>query len=226
MKALNPVHTYYESLAAGYDTNRFGNSYGEFVHAQELVFINNLLGINTKNKVLNLGCGTGRFMEFATDGLDFSGNMLEVAKQKFPDKRFYHGDARATNFDEKSFDAVICLHVLMHQDKASSAEILRECLRLLKPEGLLILDFPSARRRKLLGHEPHGWHGGNAYSLAEFQKLVSGQFKLEATSGILFFPIHRISKPVRKLIFPLDKALCRSPFLEFSSYLMLALRRC
>jgi ubiquinone/menaquinone biosynthesis C-methylase UbiE len=226
MKTHDPVHAYYENIAAEYDLHRFGNSYGAFVHQQEDAFVKNWLEKGPKNKVLNLGCGTGRFMEYATDGLDFSENMLQVAKQKYPNCQFHHADARTTQLAANSFDALLCLHVLMHQDKAASAQMLDECFRILKPGGLLIVDFPSAPRRKLMGHEPDGWHGANAYSLAEFQDLIIGKYKLEETVGILFFPLHRFPISLRKFIYPLDKTLCRSPLLELSSYLMLALRRC
>ena len=226
MKTNDPVHAYYENIAAEYDLHRFGNSYGEYVHQQEVVFVKKWLSKEPQSKVLNLGCGTGRFMEYATDGLDFSENMLQIAMQKHPSCLFHHADARSTNFEANSFDALLCLHVLMHQDKASSIQILEECFRIMKPEGWLILDFPSERRRKLMGHEPDGWHGANAYSLAAFLDSVNGKFEMEEATGILFFPIHRFPKFLRKFIYPIDKTLCRSPLLELSSYLMLALRRC
>ncbi len=224
MKTLNPIHDYYESIAGSYDSTRFGNSYGDFINSQELAFLYRRLEM-PKTNILNMGCGTGRFMEFATDGLDFSEKMLQVAAQKYPNRKFHHADARTTNFVDNSFDAVICLHVLMHQDKASSAQILGECHRILKPDGLLLVDFPSARRRRLLRHQPEGWHGASAFTLAEFQGLHSQEFRLEAAVGVLFFPIHRLPILLRKLVYPIDKALCRSPLLELSSYLLLALRR-
>ncbi len=225
MKTNDPVHAYYENIAAEYDLHRFSNSYGAFVHQQEEAFVRKWLRKEPKNKVLNLGCGTGRFMDYATDGLDFSENMLQVAKQKYPHCQFHHADARTTKLEANSFDTLLCLHVVMHQDKASSAQMLDECFRILKPGGLLIVDFPSGRRRKLMGHEPSGWHGANAFSLATFLDMVKGDFKLEEAVGILFLPIHRLPILLRKIVYPIDKTLCRSPFLELSSYLMLALRR-
>ena len=74
MKTRQPVHDYYQNIAASYDEARFGNSYGAFVQRQEEAFIKKWLSKPPANKVLNMGCGTGRFMEYATDGLDFSEN--------------------------------------------------------------------------------------------------------------------------------------------------------
>ncbi|WP_139423771.1 methyltransferase domain-containing protein [Chryseobacterium mulctrae] len=37
--------------------------------------------------MLDLGCGRGRLLNFATHGVDFSQEMLNIAQEKFPYKQ-------------------------------------------------------------------------------------------------------------------------------------------
>jgi ubiquinone/menaquinone biosynthesis C-methylase UbiE len=56
---------YYDRLARTYDAERFGNSYGKFIDAQERATLARLLPLEA-GSVLDLGCGTGRLTGFAT----------------------------------------------------------------------------------------------------------------------------------------------------------------
>ncbi|UCH14673.1 MAG: glycosyltransferase [Bacteroidales bacterium] len=74
--------------------------------------------IPKKSKVLEIGCGTGELLN-STDpsygaGIDFSTNMISIAKEKFPDLIFYVDDIEDLKLDEK-FDYIILsdlLHIL------------------------------------------------------------------------------------------------------------------
>ncbi len=79
------ITQYYSGIAADYDQSRFAHAYGKYIHAQEEIILKE---IHLKQPCLSLGCGTGRFMEFAQTGLDISLAMLDQAKQKFPSKKF------------------------------------------------------------------------------------------------------------------------------------------
>ena len=74
--------------------------------------------IPKKSKVLEIGCGTGELLN-STDpsygvGIDFSTNMISIAKKQFPDLIFYEDDIEDLKLDEK-FDYIILsdlLHIL------------------------------------------------------------------------------------------------------------------
>ena len=84
----NEIIKYYDEIAKSYDKDRFGNSYGRFINFLERKILSNLLR-DTKNKiVLDLACGTGRFLDFADIGIDASENMIETAKKSLKTK-FY-----------------------------------------------------------------------------------------------------------------------------------------
>lgn len=97
-------------------------------------------------KVLDLGCGHGRFIEFLNKkninyfGVDSSEKMIEIAKNKYPYGNFQITDILKTPFSDNFFDKVVCFAVFHH---IPSEEIrllfLKEIKRILKKGGALIL---------------------------------------------------------------------------------------
>jgi ubiquinone/menaquinone biosynthesis C-methylase UbiE len=212
------VKEYYDSIATEYDSSRFENSYGEFIDKQERKFIEKFL--QPKTDVLSLGCGTGRFMEYSSVGLDFSPQMLEIAKKKHPQKLYFTAPAENTGLEANTFDTILCFHVIMHLNPLLTSEILTEALRILKPGGRLIIDFPSKGRRKLTRFKAQNWHGANSFSKSEFKNLLSSNWKIEKKRGVLFFPIHLFPKKMRKFVFGCDQVMAKSCAKHYSSYLM------
>src|SRR6188472_438366 len=104
--SYDAVKDYYNKIAKDYDTSRFENTYGDFIDRQERRYLNKHLP--KQGVILNLGCGTGRFMEYSTVGSDFSEEMLAVAKAKFPGKDFVTAPAHQLPFGDNSVDSVIC----------------------------------------------------------------------------------------------------------------------
>lgn len=221
MSNEQPVLTYYNELATGYDADRFGNSYGRYLHRQETMLLARLLKNNT-GAIADLGCGTGRLTEFAQTGIDFSEAMLEEARKKWPSKNFIQASLTHLPFDNNSMDVLFSFHVFMHMDESSTKTAFAEIERVLKPGGLFIFDFPSARRRKLTGHQREGWHGSTAYDAGSLQ--IDG-LSCHKHFGLLFFPVHRLPVWARKLFRPVDTLLCRSPFKNFASYQLAVFRK-
>lgn len=217
------VQSYYNEIAKNYYESRFSNTYGSFIDKQERAFLNNYL--KTKN-TLNLGCGTGRFMEYASTGVDFSQEMLKIAKENYPEGSYFLGDADTTPFENGHFDAVICFHVLMHLDPNETAAIFREVNRILKPGGTFIFDYPSAERRKLTRYQAANWHGSNAFRKNDMQSLLKKQqWEHIKRKGVLFLPIHRFPNKLRKITFGIDQMFTSGLFKQYSSYIMHAVQK-
>jgi ubiquinone/menaquinone biosynthesis C-methylase UbiE len=112
-------------------------------------------------RILDLGCGTGsttlvlkrRFPEATVVGLDLSPYMLVMAQYKATAEGlkvdWRHGKAEETGFEENSFD-VISLSLLFHETPPGVSEaILRECFRLLRVGGeVVVLDGSQASLRQ------------------------------------------------------------------------------
>ncbi len=108
-----------------------------------------------KQRVLDLGGGPGRYaFRLAADGhrvtlVDLSANNLAFARSKSAElgvslEDYVHADARSLPFPDESFDAVLALgrfyHLLEEPDRHQAFS---ECIRLLKPGGLLAVAFIS-----------------------------------------------------------------------------------
>ncbi len=226
MKSENEILHYYDDIAPVYDTDRFGNSYGEYIHSQERAILERRMPGRDALDVLDLGCGTGRLLEYADCGVDLSPRMIEMAAGKHPATPLFVEDAAHTHFDAAGFDRIISFHLLMHLDRDKTRAILDEAHRLLRPGGRFIFDFPSKRRRRLLGKRQAGWHGANDFSLGEIKALTADNWRLEFVGGVLFLPIHRIPRGIRPLLVTLDNALCRSPLKALASYLVVEVEKC
>jgi ubiquinone/menaquinone biosynthesis C-methylase UbiE len=66
-------------------------------------------------------------------GLDFSGEVIEIAKRNVPQAEFRQGDAQDLPFEDESFDAVVCGYGVIHVPEPEKA--LLEAHRVLRPGG-------------------------------------------------------------------------------------------
>ncbi|SFN55952.1 Ubiquinone/menaquinone biosynthesis C-methylase UbiE [Chryseobacterium oleae] len=217
------IHEYYDHLAETYEENRFGNSYGKYIDRQEKSFLNSFFSDKSYAKVLDLGCGTGRLLEYATHGVDFSEKMLSIASKKHPGKITAVGEISKIPFDT-SFDCIFCFHVIMHQTKEETENFLHECFRKLNNRGVLIFDYPTKARRKTISPQ-EDWHAGNNFIPAEISLLTQTQWKIRNTTGILLFPVHRLPKGLRIFFLPLDILLCHTFLKKWASYHIVVLEK-
>ena len=98
------------------------------------------------DKILDLGCGNGRFFKLLKDkdvnyiGVDFSEKLIEIAKKKYPKVKFQVADALDLPFPNNYFDKIYSIATLHHiPSKQFRLQLLKETRRILKPNGLLIL---------------------------------------------------------------------------------------
>ena len=95
--------------------------------------------ISANISLLDVGCGPGYVSTEAAErgakpiGLDFSKEMIGIAKRMFPDIEFREGDAQNLPFDDASFDRVVANFALLHLTDPQRA--MAEANRVLKPGG-------------------------------------------------------------------------------------------
>ena len=214
---MDKIVEYYNELASTYDENRFENEYGKFIDAQERILLNKLLTDNN-DLILDLACGSGRLLDFASVGTDASEKMLEIAQKKHKNKKLVLSDAEQLQFETDTFDKIISFHFFMHLNDEKIEEILNECHRVLKKDGKLIFDIPSLKRRNLFNYKSNGWHGANSTTVEKLKQHPN--FRISNIHGLLFLPIHRFPKFSRRFFIKLDLILSNSLLKEYSSYLV------
>lgn len=103
--------------------------------------------------VLDVCCGPGIVAGSAAErgarvaGLDFSNEMLTIARARHPSIRFEHGDAEAMPFPDAAFDAVVSNFGVHHVPRPLLA--LREAWRVLRPGGRLAFTVWAAPGRNI-----------------------------------------------------------------------------
>lgn len=118
--------------------------------------------------VLDLGCAKGAYLrQFAASslGVDISKPNLEHCRQL--GLRVKAADLnRDLPIHSGSFQAILCSHVLEHVD--APIRLLRECRRILTPEGSLVLGLPIEANlvNRARGHRYFYHHPGHLYSFS------------------------------------------------------------
>ena len=97
--------------------------------------------------ILDAGCGTGAILKMLGNpernvGVDLAPEAIEFCRQRGL-TNVRQADVRALPFPDESFDAVISSSVLYHEWVPDVAAALREIYRVLKPDGLLLLNAPA-----------------------------------------------------------------------------------
>lgn len=175
---------------------------GQLVDRMEKQMMVQLANPKQGEKALDLGCGTGIYtfllseMGVEATGIDISTAMLEAAKQKVLQKKqqvdFILGDIQDLPFPDQSFDLVISNIVLEFVE--SPKKVISEALRVLKPNGRLIIGFIGkdsdwARIYQKQGKEKLDSVFANAhfYNAAQIQEL-SGRRPIRFRFGLYFSP--------------------------------------
>lgn len=96
--------------------------------------------------VLDLGCGNGALTRaladrgHAAEGIDASGELLQAARARFPELRFFQGDA-VTFRAERPYDAVFSNAVFHWIDRERQPQLAARVFAALKPGGQFVFEM-------------------------------------------------------------------------------------
>ena len=114
----------------------------------------NRLGLSyARERALDFGCGVGRITQALANhfdsvvGLDISEAMVTQARSlnQHGDRcRYVTGSLR--QFSDATFDLAFSVYVIQHVPRTMQSEVLRDLLRVVKPNGLLIIQIAAPPR--------------------------------------------------------------------------------
>jgi ubiquinone/menaquinone biosynthesis C-methylase UbiE len=97
-------------------------------------------------RILDAGCGAGvpvsEFLitsGFDVTGIDFSGNMIKLARKNVPEGEFTKMDMTQLGFYDNSFDGLTAFYSIIHVPRQKHISLFRSFHRILKPDGVMLI---------------------------------------------------------------------------------------
>lgn len=136
---------YYGKEAKDYNSIRSATpGRKQIVNIKNKIFTK-LLNKAKGKKILDVACGTGRFLHLYGDreihGIDISSDQLKEARKLNLAKKLTVADAENIPYPDNFFDVVITSQFIEHIPQYE--QVIKEMVRVTKPKGSLIIDFPN-----------------------------------------------------------------------------------
>lgn len=213
------------------------NQWDKDLDKAEEIILHDLYNESKNEPILEIGTGDGRITSHLLNittqyvGIDYSANMIDSCKRKFPDADLRLCDARSLScFGSNCFYVVMLWgNVIDDVRPAERSVILREINRILKGNGILLLsshnlDWNGIARGASGFKGLRPWHDLDFLSIAVYGRCLLNQFWTRmAQKGCAVFPEYfriqgnRIVVPtcyIRKEA--QEKQLLRTGFTEIS----------
>ena len=145
-----------------------------------------------KMKVLDLGCGTAKMYQLVNPnkvqlyGIDACGDMLEIAKKKYPKGQFFHHDilkGLPNSLSYETFDYIVINYLFMHFSFRTSLDLIHLMLKRIGKHGkILIGDLlfinPEARQEFFYQHQEYVGLDLHFHLYSQFVNQMSEQLAL------------------------------------------------
>ena len=161
-----------------------------------------------KEKILDVGCGTGPILSILDKnlkidyvGCDINSEYIEHAKKHHaPNGRFYCCSVDRLPADESGFDVILAIAIFHHLDDKTSRLLIQSVKEKLRPEGFFLMAEPvysnkqSSLERFLMGKD----RGQNIRTESEYHQLLESEFII--TESKIIFDSHIIPWTVNVII--------------------------
>jgi SAM-dependent methyltransferase len=130
--------------------DKFVNTTEQMVLTPELQTVVDLLP-NRTAPLLDAGCAYGRDSAWFTTkglktvGIDMSKELLQRARQFYPELEFHEMDVRHLDFPNNYFSGVWCNAVLLHLNDEDVTRAVKEIRRVLMPGGAVCISFKEGQ---------------------------------------------------------------------------------
>ena len=183
-----------------------------FSSSQKRSFNNLLRKVNIRkgSRVLDLGCGTGRWTrellrsEVFPYGIDVGYLALQYAHEEIPQAKFCNAMLPGLCFSPESFELAVSVTVLQHISYSQQLESLKSVFQVLKPSGFFIvcetidMQDPSPH---IFGNNYEGW----------VNLFREAGFKIIAYRGCEYLPIIKTFRFFRSFVKNLKRGKAVEP---------------
>ena len=141
-------HDEHRKVARFYNEVYYRNAKVSAHRSSHLLQLADRLRIAPGQKVLDVACGTGDWLDIAASrgaevsGIDISERAIDLCHQRLPEGEFHVGPAETLPFADRQFDLITCLGSLEHFLDQPAA--LQEMTRVAKPGANLLILVPNS----------------------------------------------------------------------------------
>ncbi len=139
------VQKSYDAVAREYADEIYGELAGKPFDRD---LLNRFAGrVRDRGWICDLGCGPAQVARYLRDrgvnslGVDLSAGMLAQARRLNPDLPFVQSSMLTLGLRAGAFGGVAAFYSIIHIPRAQVVDALKEILRVLQPEGLLLMAF-------------------------------------------------------------------------------------
>ena len=155
MKKINDFENWNEEMAKKYNPDKYHQSSNfivKFIENKRTSKIIKYLDLNSKDEIIELGCGAGNIMQKIKTGLelwgvDISDFMLKLSRQRKYKLPVNFIKANVENLPEKviekKFDKIYCSEVLEHVQ--SPEKVLSEIKKISKKTSIIVISVPNEK---------------------------------------------------------------------------------
>lgn len=139
MDIKKEIQNTYDHIAEEYDK--------EF--SQEIYFLDEIRffkrQLPKEAQVLDVGCGPGHIASYMKDsgfvitGIDFSDNMIELAKKRCRQSKFIKKDIEQFDYGKEKYNGIIASFILIHFNRSSTEKLLHRFHSSLDKKGVLLI---------------------------------------------------------------------------------------
>ena len=107
------------------------------------------------NDILDLGCAVGSFTKYVADkgkivdGIDYSKNMIAIAKENVNNANFYVMDMLDLNLNKK-YDGVMAINSTIHVEKKRMQELFDSIYNLLNDNGIFFIILQEGEGERMV----------------------------------------------------------------------------
>lgn len=142
----NPERDFYLALEARFRGSL--SAIGELMK-EHLPHVANTKPLQQGKALLDLGCGRGEWLAlvkaegYQAWGVDLNATNVTITRQRGLDVRYEDALTTLENCEDNSIGMITSFHLVEHLSNEQLRTLLREALRVLAPEGTLLLETPN-----------------------------------------------------------------------------------